>query len=82
VAFPAHLSYESISILYNEVRQGIKNGFLGPGSEPWEMTFALWAVIEGLIFIHKRGYLDMYGLKLRQIFERQLPLVVKGISGG
>ncbi len=74
------LSNKSLSILYSLVEQGIADKLLSSSVDPWEMTFALWASIEGLLFIHKRGYLETYELSLKQVFRRQLNLLVEGIG--
>ncbi len=74
------LSLESLSIPYSLVCQGMADKRLSASADPWEMTFALWASIEGLIFIHKRGYLETYALTLKQVFSRQLALLVEGIG--
>lgn len=73
------LSLESLTILCRLVEKGIAQGVLMPCENVWEMTFTLWASIEGIIFIHKRGYFETYGLSLEQVFARQLNFILEGI---
>jgi hypothetical protein len=40
----------------------------------------IWAPIEGLIFIHKRGYMDTFGLDFRNILDNELRLILAGIG--
>ena len=73
------LSAQSLSILNDVVRNGIEEEIIDHRGESWEMTFALWAVIEGLISIHKRGYMDTFGLQLEELLNHNLRIILKGI---
>ncbi len=73
------LSAQSLSILDEVVGKGIGEGIIVHRGESWEMTFALWAVIEGLISIHKRGYMDAFGMNLEELLNHNLRIILKGI---
>ncbi|GAB6146650.1 TetR/AcrR family transcriptional regulator [Desulfocicer niacini] len=62
-------SYEALSVAHTLVVEGIKDGsiYFEEERDPWEMTFVIWASFEGLIFIHRRGYLDTFNLDLNTI---------------
>ena len=73
------LSKRSLTVVKDLAVQGMDEGSIGPVEDPWEMTLAMWAGIEGVIFIHKRGYLETLGLELDQLVERELAIVAFGI---
>jgi AcrR family transcriptional regulator len=73
------LSKRSLTVVKDLAVQGMDDGSIGPIESPWEMTLAMWAGIEGVIFIHKRGYLETLGLELDQLVERELAIVAFGI---
>lgn len=73
------LSRQAMEPLHTVVAEGLANGVISPVSKPWEMTMALWAAIEGVIFIHKRGYLETLDLELDRIINCQLMIIEKGI---
>jgi AcrR family transcriptional regulator len=75
------LSLKTLSMLNDAVVEGIGEGVI-PGCEnPWEITITLWAVIEGVIFVHKRGYLELFDLEIEQLFIRQIvPMLKNGVG--
>lgn len=73
------LSRRALEPLYGIVMGGIASSAISALSEPWELTMALWASIEGLIFIHKRGYLESLHLDMDRVINRQLLVIRDGI---
>lgn len=73
------LSEQSLSVIRDLVVRGMDDGTIGPAGDPWEMTLAVWAGIEGVIFIHKRGYLETLGLELDQLVEREIFVIGFGV---
>lgn len=74
------LSLKALSALNDVVIEGMQSGAMPSSDNPWEVSISLWSSIEGIIFIHKRGYLEMFDLDIMQLFERQMmPILVNGI---
>jgi len=73
------LSIDALSVLNEIVSQGIANGKIPAYGSSWEITLSFWASIEGIIFIHKRGYLEMFDLSINQILDCQIPIILDGI---
>jgi hypothetical protein len=73
------LSAQSLSIVSDIVKKGIEEGSIDYRGDSWEMTFALWAGIEGLISIHKRGYMDTFSMQLEDLVNLNLRIILKGI---
>jgi AcrR family transcriptional regulator len=73
------LSRKALEPLHALVEKGLDSGEISPVPEPWELTMAIWASIEGLIFIHKRGYFETLNLNMDQIVNRQLLIIRDGI---
>ena len=76
------MSMQAIIPLHNIVKTGLASGEISTKSDAWEITMALWASIEGTIFIHKRGYLETLELELERIITCQLMIIEKGIKQG
>lgn len=76
------LSHQTISIAHEIVVEGMEQGGINPKMDSWEITFSLWACIEGLIFIHKRNYLEAFNLTLEDLIRNQIRIVLHGIRGG
>ena len=74
-----HLSRRALEPLYTLVTKGLDSGEISSVSEPWELTMALWASIEGMIFIHKRGYFETFNLDMDRVINRQLLIIRDGI---
>lgn len=74
------LSEQSTLLLRDTVAEGMESGLIEKDCDPMEMAIVLWASVEGLIFIHKRGYLDMYNFELTPLLSRILKIDFKGIS--
>lgn len=73
------MSYQSLSVTNDIVCKEINAGAVSGGVDSWKLTFALWAAIEGIIFIHKRGYFDTFGLDLEEVIDLQFQILLKGI---
>lgn len=73
------LSLSALSMLHEVVSEGIKSGKIPAYGSSWEITLSFWASIEGIIFIHKRGYLEMFDLNINQILDCQIPIILDGI---
>ncbi len=48
----------------------------------WALTLALWGIIEGALYIHKRGYLQPAGVSLEEMLAVQFRILEKGIGPG
>jgi AcrR family transcriptional regulator len=75
-----HLSLRALEPIRRLVERGMEQGVIRAVENPWEMALALWAPIEGLLFIHKRGYLDNFSLDLDRLVEMELVAVLDGIG--
>jgi AcrR family transcriptional regulator len=73
------LSRRALEPLHTLVTEGLSSQEIYPASEPWELTMALWASIEGIIFIHKRGYFETFQLDMEKVVNRQLLILRDGI---
>ena len=73
------LSLSALSVLNEIVSEGIANGKIPEYGSSWEITLSFWASIEGIIFIHKRGYLEMFDLSINRILDCQIPIILDGI---
>ena len=77
------LSRESISILNAHIVEAIKAGLIKDDKKDAnELTFVVWAGVEGIIFLHKRGYLNMYGLNMDDLIERLMDSLIHGLKPG
>jgi TetR/AcrR family transcriptional regulator len=75
------LSRESISILHRPIADGINEGLISDtNKDSYELTFVVWAGVEGIIFLHKRGYLDMYGLNIPDLLNQLLNNLIYGFT--
>lgn len=72
------LSRKTLSFVKAAVDDAMEAGELGGREDGWTLTFALWGVIEGALFIHKRGYLDPAGVSLEDLLTLQLRLLQEG----
>jgi len=73
------LSLSALSALNEIVSEGIVNGKIPKYGSSWEITLSFWASVEGIIFIHKRGYLEMFDLSINQVLDCQIPIILEGI---
>ena len=46
-----------------------------------EITFSLWAGVEGLLIIHNHKYLEIKGLDLDRMIDKQFRIFLKGLLG-
>jgi TetR/AcrR family transcriptional regulator len=74
------LSHRAISVINDIVVDGIKEDIIFDGIDSWKLSISLWARIEGLISIHKRGYLENYGLNLDELVNTELKLIMYGMT--
>ncbi len=73
------LSQKTISFLKALVDEGVEKGEIACRDESWITSFGLWGVIEGALYIHKRGYLDPLGLSLEDLLTQQLGIIESGL---
>ena len=73
------LSQKTLSFVREVVEQAVEQGELKKEMDSETMTFALWGVIEGALYIHKRGYLDPAGVSLRHLLTMQLRILAQGL---
>lgn len=74
------LSQKTISILKSLVDEAMRRGEIPGTVDSWTMTFGLWGVIEGVLYIHKRGYLEPVGVRLEDALAGQLRILEEGIK--
>ena len=75
-----NLSQKTLSFLTDAVEDAVKQGQIPTGAHTWTLTFALWGVVEGALYIHKRGYLDPAGVSLEELLSVQLRLIEEGMK--
>ena len=75
-----NLSYQALDVIRRLLKAGIAEGTISPEEDLWKMTMVVWAPIEGLIFIHKRGYMDTFRLDFEKILKDEFRLIFAGIS--
>jgi AcrR family transcriptional regulator len=73
------LSLNALSVLEEIVTEGMADGKIPAYGNSREITLSFWASIEGIIFIHKRGYLEMFDLSIKQVLDCQIPIILDGI---
>ena len=73
------LSQKTISFLKAAVDVAVEKGEIPGTVDSWTLTFGLWGVIEGALYIHKRGYLDPVGLSLEGLLSAQLGILHQGL---
>lgn len=76
------LSQKTISFLKVIVDDAMEKGEIPATADNWTMTFGLWGVIEGALYIHKRGYLDPVGVNLENLLTAQLRILEAGMKLG
>lgn len=75
------LSFQALDVIQRLLKEGISEGSIISRDKLWDMTMMIWAPIEGLIFIHKRGYMETFGLDFNKIIENEVEIILKGITG-
>ena len=76
------LSQKTISFLKTVVDDAMEKGEIPCAADNWTLTFGLWGVIEGALYIHKRGYLDPVEVSLEDLLTAQLRILEQGIKLG
>lgn len=76
------LSQKTISFLKAVVDEAVEKGEVPGTADSWTMTFGLWGMIEGALYIHKRGYLDPVGVSLEDLLAAQLGILRRGLCLG
>ncbi|MBN2026996.1 MAG: TetR/AcrR family transcriptional regulator [Actinobacteria bacterium] len=69
----------AISKLEFVVKQGMEAGEIAEGDSK-EVAFFLWGLLEGLIFIHRRGYMDAWAVDLARTSAVGMEAIYRGIS--
>lgn len=59
-------SQKTISFLKAVVGDAMEKGEIPGATDSWTLTFGLWGVIEGALYIHRRGSLDPVGVSLEE----------------
>jgi len=76
------LSQKTISFLKVVVDDAMDKGEIPVTADNWTVTFGLWGMIEGALYIHKRGYLDPVGVSLEDLLTTQLRILEEGMRLG
>jgi AcrR family transcriptional regulator len=74
------LSYRALSTLNEVVQEVLRDLDISKEINDWQVTFALWGIIEGPLHIHKRGYFDIFNLNLEDVIGLQLGIIKGGIK--
>ncbi len=70
-----------LSFFQEMVSQFLKEHGLEEEYDHTEVTFALWAGVEGLLIIHNHKYLEIKGLNLERMVDKQFRIFLKGLLG-
>ncbi len=70
----------AIARLETVVREGMEAGEI-TGGDSKEVAFFLWGLLEGLIFIHRRGYMNAWSVDLASTSTKAMDAINRGISG-
>ncbi|MEW6440481.1 MAG: TetR/AcrR family transcriptional regulator [bacterium] len=73
------LSSAMLSLLGSVVEEAVREGSLPARTDRNTTTLALWSVIEGALYIHKRGYLKQSGVALEDLVQAELAILEKGM---
>ena len=76
------LSQKTISFVKAVVDDAMEKGEIPGTADSWTMTFGLWGVVEGALYIHKRGYLHPVGVTLEDLLTAQLRILEEGMKRG
>ncbi|MBI9085298.1 MAG: TetR/AcrR family transcriptional regulator [Desulfobacterales bacterium] len=76
------LSGQVIAILNDVVEEGMRSGDIHSRCSSMELTITLWAGLEGLFSLDKRGYLKPSGLDLHRMASLQARTLFKGVKAG
>lgn len=74
------LSQRTLSFVKTLVDDAMEQGEIAGAVDGWTLTFALWSLIEGALYIHKRGYLDPAGVTLEDLLTLQLGILDQGLK--
>ena len=74
-----NLSFQALDILRRLARECIAEGSIRPSDDLWSTTMSLWAPVEGVLFMEKRGYLGTFQLDLDQVLFGVLIPVLDGL---
>ncbi len=71
---------ETLSMANNVFVEAIEAKELDENLDTWEMTIAVWAILEGMFSIHKRGFLADFDYNLDDLVEKQIRIFELGIK--
>lgn len=74
------LSYQALDVLRKQVEESMAEGSIKHADDLWETTMSLWAPVEGLIFIEKRGYLKTFSVDLDKALDGVLTPLLEGLK--
>lgn len=74
------LSYQAIEEVHRLVRDGMQEGSVRASDDSWSIAVGVWAALEGLISIDRRGYLESLQLGLDQQVEGLLIHLYQGLE--
>jgi hypothetical protein len=58
----------------------MEEGSLRRTEEPWRIGMALWASVEGLVSIDRRGYLETFSQDLDKVLDDLLSTLLNGLK--
>lgn len=73
------LTTQAVTLIEGVVRDGIAAGIFSPDLDCTRASFNLWAGLEGILILDLMGYLRNFDLKLEQLVESQLELLLAGV---
>jgi AcrR family transcriptional regulator len=72
------LSHEVLELYQGLVAECMEEGSIRRSEEPWRTGMALWASVEGLVFIDRRGYLETFSQDLDKVLDDLLSTLLNG----
>jgi AcrR family transcriptional regulator len=75
----ASRSLSSLRRLRDLIKDAFEQGEITE-ADPTETAVILWALLEGMIYIHRRGYLDELGIDLEYIVERSMEIMSRAFE--
>jgi AcrR family transcriptional regulator len=74
------LSSESLALVQVQVARCVAEGSVRPPEDLTRMTMALWACVEGLIFVDRRGYLGALRLDINAVLSDLAAVLTRGVQ--
>ncbi|MFH1138215.1 MAG: helix-turn-helix domain-containing protein [Pseudomonadota bacterium] len=73
------LTAAALSFPHRVFSDAVSAGDLPPDADPWRLTLAAWAAIEGVLYIHKRDFLENVDFDLEDLISEQVRIFLNGL---